>query len=174
MYLLHWPQPGYFLKSWKVLEELYKSGRVRAIGVSNFNVHHLKELQKVAEIQPMANEVECHPLLQQWEIRNFCKENKIQLIAHTPTGKHSKLLYESEIMNDISVRYHVSIPQIILRWHYQLGDISIPNTTNPAHLLENLNIWEFELTEQEMENMKKLNFNVRIWPDPDDCDYNQL
>ncbi len=174
LYLLHWPQTGTWLDAWKILEELYKSGKARAIGVCNCHVHHLQELLQVAEVAPMVDELECHPLLQQNEVRSFCKENKIQLIAHTPTGKMNKTLAESTAIQEICERNHVSPSQVILRWHYQMGDVSIPNTTNVNHVKDNLQIWNFSLSSSDMEKIAELDCGYRIWPNPDHCDFTKL
>ena len=147
LYLLHWPQAGTYLTQWKVMERLYKEGAVKAIGICNSHIHHLEALREVCEIMPMADELECHPALPQNEIRTYCKENGIQLIAHTPTGKHR---YVDEKIKEIAKAKNVSPTQIILRWHFQLGDVSIPNTTSVDHLKENLNIWDFSLSDEEM------------------------
>lgn len=174
LYLLHWPQTGTWLEAWNVLEELYESGRARAIGVCNCHVHHLQELKKAARIQPMANELECHPLLSQQKVREYCRENKIQLIAHTPTGKMDSRITDSDIVRTLCQKYGVSASRIILRWHYQLGDVSIPNTTNPEHVQSNLAIWDFSLTQEEMKELSLLDCGYRIWPDPDCCDFTKL
>lgn len=172
LYLLHWPQEGAYLDSWKVLEEIYGSGRAKAIGVCNCHVHHLEALKNIAKIMPMVNELECHPFLQQHEVRNYCRENNIQIIAHTPTGKMS--CAKSDVINNIARSHGVSISQVIIRWHYQLGDVSIPNTSSVSHALSNMNIFNFELSPQEMSMIQGLDCNIRIWPNPDNCDFNRL
>lgn len=173
LYLIHWPQTGCYKKTWKVLEDLYLQGRVKAIGVSNFSINQLKEILNDCRIRPMVNEIECHPMLQQKELRRFCKDNGIQLIAHTPTGKMRTLIKESCI-KEIANKYSKSITQVILRWHYQLGDVSIPNSLNPEHAKENLDIFNFELSDLEMEAIEKIDCDNRIWPDPENCDFTKL
>lgn len=174
LYLLHWPQTGTYLTSWKEMEELYETGKVRAIGVSNFNISHLEELLKVAKVKPMVNEIECHPLLQQHELRDYCKKNGIQIIAHTPTGKLRKEIVDSEIIKELVSKYKTTSSKLILRWHYQLGDISIPNTTNPNHLKENLFVPNFVISDEDMKKIKQLDSNIRIWPNPDTADFYKL
>lgn len=173
LYLIHWPQTGTFIDTWKVLEKLYKEGKVKAIGVSNFHIHHLEEIKKNCEIMPMVNELECHPLLQQKEIREYCKKNDIQIIAHTPTGKMRSNITNS-ILKDIADVHSKTITQVILRWHYQLGDVSICNTLNPGHMQENLNIFDFVLTDKEMKAIENMDCNFRIWPNPDTADFTKL
>ncbi len=173
LYLIHWPQPGCYIETWKVLEELYKEGKVKAIGISNFNIHHIEDIKIGCEIMPMVNEVECHPLLQQKELREYCKKNGIVLAAHTSTGKMRSNIRDT-ILKDIASNQGKSIAQVILRWHYQLGDISICNTLNKEHMKENLDIFDFELSEPEMESIAKMDANFRIWPDPETADFNHL
>ncbi|MBQ6972451.1 MAG: aldo/keto reductase [Synergistaceae bacterium] len=172
LYLLHWPQEGAYLDSWKVMEEIYASGKAKAIGVCNCHVHHLEALMSVAQVAPMVDELECHPFLQQHEVRDYCRAHNIQLIAHTPTGKMSSS--GSDVLRGISARLGVGVSQVILRWHYQMGDVSIPNSTNPEHALQNMNIWGFELTDDDMNAIRGLDCGKRIWPDPDNCDFNKL
>ena len=129
---------------------------------------------KIAEIPPVVNEIECHPYLQQKEVRKYCKEKGIQVIAHTPTGriKFSELKANPEI-DAICQKYSISIAQLIMRWHYQLGNIPIPNTTNKKHLKNNMDIWGFSLDDEEMASIEKLDCGKRMWPDPDHCDFSQ-
>lgn len=174
LYLLHWPQTGTYLDAWKVMEEIYASGRARAIGICNAHIHHLEALKEKAGINPMVNELECHPLLQQWEVREYCKAHGIQMIAHTPTGKMREELRNSPVLCRIAGRHHCGVSQVILRWHYQLGDCSIPNTTNISHLAQNLDIWELELSADEMEKIRTLDSGKRIWPNPDTADFSKL
>lgn len=173
LYLIHWPQPGCYIETWKILEQLFKEGKVKTIGVSNFNIHHIEDLKKNCEIMPMVNEVECHPLLQQNELRNYCKENNIVLAAHTPTGKMRSNITNT-VLKDIALEHNKTIAQVILRWHYQLGDISVCNTLNKEHMEENLDIFDFELTSGELIQIKELDCNFRIWPDPETADFNKL
>lgn len=173
LYLIHWPQTGCYKNTWKILENLYEQGKVKSIGVSNFSINQLKDLMSECKIKPMVNEIECHPMLQQKELREFCKQHGIQLIAHTPTGKMRNFIKDS-CLSDISKKYNKSITQVILRWHYQLGDVSIPNSLNPEHAKENLAIFDFELNDKDMENISLIDCNNRIWPDPENCDFTKL
>lgn len=175
LYLLHWPQTDTYIEAWKVMEEIYASGKARAIGICNAHVHHLETIkQSGATVLPMVNELECHPLLQQWEIRQYCRENNIQLIAHTPTGKMRDKIRNSPILQEIALNHRVEIAQVILEWHYQLGDVSIPNTTNVKHIKQNLDIGGFCLSEEEMDKIRTMDSGLRIWPNPDNCDFTKL
>lgn len=121
----------------------------------------------------MINEIECHPLLQQKAIRDFCKAQKIQIIAHTPTCRMNKRLQDSNVMQSICKAHNTSLSQVIMRWHFQIGNIPIPNTSNIEHLKENIMMCD-ELTEDEMRSIATLDCGFRIWPDPDNCDFTKL
>ncbi len=173
LYLIHWPQTNTYIDTWKTLEELYHSGKVRAIGVSNFHVHHLESIVNKCEVLPMVNEIECHPLLQQDVIRDYCQERGIRLVAHTATGKMRSGIRDS-VLKDIAESHHKTIAQVILRWHYQVGDISIVNSLNAEHMKENLDCFGFVLSDEEMTHIGKMDCGFRIWPNPDTCDFTKL
>ncbi len=130
LYLIHWPVAGKYKKTWHALETLYKEGRVKAIGVSNFQIHHLEELMKDAEIKPMVNQVEYHPRLTQKELRAFCQQNAIQLGAWSPLMQ-GQLLGTPE-HQEIADKRGKSVAQFILRWDLQNGVVTIPKSTK-AH-----------------------------------------
>lgn len=141
VYLLHWPVERKYLDYWRQLEELYREGFVKAIGVSNCKIHHLEEIRKVAEIMPMVDEVELHPLLSEAELRNYCKDNNIQLMAYTSTARLDFRLKASRRMQEVCKQTGKSLSQIILRWHIQNGVIPIFNTSTLEHLKDNLDVW---------------------------------
>ncbi|GFZ33089.1 glyoxal reductase [Clostridium zeae] len=169
LYLIHWPVEGKYKDAWRALEYLYKQGRVKAIGLSNFQVHHLEDLMKDAEIKPMINQIEFHPRLTQEKVREFCKQNDIQVEAWSPlmVGK----LFDNEILKEIANKHNKSIAQIILRWDIQNGVITIPKSTNEGRIIENSQIFDFELTNEEVEKINSLNQNFRVGPDPDNFDF---
>lgn len=173
LYLMHWPVEGYFMESWKQMEELFCKGKCRAIGVCNFNVHHFEKLKSIAEIMPMVNEIECHPLFTQNELRNYCRNNNIQIMAYTSTARMDQRLGKTCLV-PISKKYNKTIAQIILRWHQQIGNIPIVNSTQKKHMLDNINIKEFSLTEEEVKQITSININSRLRYDPDNCDFRQL
>lgn len=173
VYLMHWPVAGKFIESWKQMEVLYKEGYCKAIGVCNFNIHHLEELKEHATIMPMINQVECHPLFTQIELRNYCQENNIQIMAYTATGRMDERLRKT-VLDSIGKKYKKSIAQIIIKWHKQIGNIPIVNTTNISHLNENYNIDDFELTAEEIQSIENININSRLRYDPDNCDFTKL
>lgn len=169
LYLIHWPVEGKYKDAWRALEYLYKQGRIKAIGVSNFQVHHLEDLMKDAEIKPMINQIEFHPRLTQSKVRAFCKQNDIQVEAWSPlmVGK----LFDNEILKEIAHNHNKSIAQIILRWDIQNGIVTIPKSTNEGRIIENSQIFDFELTNEEVEKINSLNQDLRIGPDPDNFDF---
>lgn len=164
LYLLHWPVEELFCESWQALEDLYKAGKVRAIGVSNFMQHHLEELLKTTSINPMVNQVEYHPLLQQTDLQTFCKRHQIQYESWAPLmqGRFKNLVG----LNDISEKYHKSMPQIILRWCLQNGVISIPKSVTPSRIQENANIFDFSLDDEDMHTINSMDEYQRVGPDP--------
>jgi methylglyoxal/glyoxal reductase len=165
LYLIHWPGKNKFKETWKALEKLYKDGRVRAIGVSNFHVHHLKDLLSDAEIKPMVNQVEYHPHLAQKELREFCKQEGIQLEAWSPL-KQGQLLNDPTLM-EIATKYNKSVAQIILRWDIQNEVVTIPKSIKENRIKENANIFDFELTAEDMEKIDSLNRDERVGSNPD-------
>ncbi|GGI18284.1 aldo/keto reductase [Gottfriedia solisilvae] len=169
LYLIHWPVEGKYIESWKALETLYKTGKVKAIGMSNFQIHHLQDVLEIAEIKPMVNQVELHPLLSQVELRNFLKENSIQVEAWAPLMQGQ--LFENETLLKIAKAHDKSIAQIVLRWHLQNEIVIIPKSVKEHRIQENANIFDFELTTEEMKTIDTLNQNHRVGPDPDNFDF---
>lgn len=174
VYLLHWPVEGKYLDYWKQLEELYKEGLVKAIGVSNCKIHHLEEIKKIAKIIPMVNEVELHPLLSEVELRKYCKENNIQLMAYTSTARLDFRLKASRRMQEICKQTGKSLSQIILRWHIQNGVIPIFNTSTLEHLRDNMDVFDFQLTDNQMKIIDSVNINARTRYDSDNCEWDRL
>ncbi|MCP1125927.1 aldo/keto reductase [Bacillus sp. 3103sda1] len=169
LYLIHWPVEGKYKEAWRALETLYKEGRVKAIGVSNFQIHHLEDLMKDAEIKPMVNQVEYHPRLTQKELQAFCQEHDIQLEAWSPLMQGQ--LLNHEVLQEIANNYNKSVAQVILRWDLQNGVITIPKSTKEHRIIENADVFDFELKEEDMKRIDDLNENHRVGPDPDNFDF---
>ncbi|MNW32088.1 putative oxidoreductase YtbE [compost metagenome] len=169
LYLIHWPVEGKFKEAWRALETLYKGGRVKAIGVSNFQMHHLKELMKDAEIKPMVNQVEYHPRLTQVELIAFCKKHDIQLEAWSPLMQGQ--LLEHKELQEIARRHGKSVAQIIIRWDLQNGVVTIPKSIKAHRIAENADVFDFELSLEDMQLISSLNQDMRIGPDPDNFDF---
>lgn len=165
LYLIHWPGVDKYQDTWKALEKLYKDGRVRAIGVSNFQIHHLQNLMSDCEIKPMVNQVEFHPHLTQKELLAFCKNEGIQMEAWSPL-KQGQLL-EEPVLIKIAQKYNKSVAQVILRWDLQHDVVTIPKSIKEHRIVENANIFDFELTQEDMENIDALNQDSRAGSHPD-------
>ena len=157
LFLIHWPMPrfGKFVETYKALEQLYEEGRVRAIGVSNFEIEHLEQIIQSCSIVPAVNQVEIHPYLSQKELIAFCKRYDIQIQAWSPLMKGREAL-EDETIVKIANAHGKSPAQVILRWHVQLGVIPLARSSSELHQKENLDIFNFELTDEEMETLNAL------------------
>jgi len=169
LYLVHWPVEGKYKDTWRALETLYKEERVRAIGVSNFQIHHLQDVMKDAEIKPMINQVEYHPRLTQKELQAFCKEQGIQMEAWSPLMQGQ--LLDNETLQAIAEKHGKTTAQVILRWDLQNGVITIPKSTKEYRIIANADVFNFELTKEDMEKIDALNQNHRVGPDPDNFDF---
>ena len=154
LYLVHWPVSNLYKDTWKALEKLYNKGRVRAIGVSNFLIHHLKDLMDDAEVIPMVNQVEFHPHLVQQDLHDFCKENSIQSEAWAPLMRGK--INEIPLLKGLAEKYEKTPAQIVLRWDLQKGVVSIPKSSNPEHIRSNADIFDFELAEGDVHRIDDL------------------
>lgn len=174
-YLVHWPQTGTFIKTYKEMEKLYEEGLIKAIGVCNCNIHHLKELEYEANIKPMINQFEITPLLTQDALINYCKAFEILPIAYSAVGRMHDVLIRAEAIRVIAERYHKSPAQIIIKWNEQLGRTALVQTRNEAHFREIfVNNVGYTLTEKEICWINSLNNNIRLRYDPDTADFNML
>ncbi|GGG72964.1 aldo/keto reductase [Paenibacillus radicis (ex Gao et al. 2016)] len=165
LYLVHWPGKDKYKETWRALETLYKEGRVKAIGVSNFHIHHLEELLKDAEIIPMVNQVELHPSLSQQELRDYCAAKDIQIEAWSPLMQGQ--LLDNPVLTEIGAKHGKSVAQVILRWDLQHGIVTIPKSIKENRIVENASIFDFELSAEEVARIDALNENRRVGPDPD-------
>lgn len=159
--LIHWPHPDYLLEIWHALETEYHAGKVRAIGVSNCRERHLKRIIDSAEICPMVNQFELHPLNTKKELIGYCQQLGIQIQAYSPLLVMNPKLMDSSKLKLLAQKYNKSIPQIILRWDIQQGIIPIPKSGNSVRLQENINIFDFELTDNDMKEVDSLNENYK-------------
>jgi len=169
LYLVHWPVKGKYKDTWRALEKLQQDGRVRSIGVSNFHIHHLEDLMKDASVKPAVNQVELHPLLNQAELRDYCKSQGIQIEAWAPLAQGH--LLDNEVLKTIGAKYGKSTAQVILRWDIQNEIVTIPKSVNPKRIVENADIFDFELTADEMAQIDGLNENRRFGGDPDNFNF---
>ena len=167
MYLIHWPCPrrGLFPETYRALETLYREGRVRAIGVSNFQPAHLDRLLQSAEVVPAVNQIELHPWLQQEELRSKHAELGIRTEAWSPLGRGQVLA--DPVIQACAAEHRKTPAQVILRWHMQLGNIAIPKASSEARIRENLDVFNFELSERDLVAIKELDRGQRTGSHPD-------
>jgi diketogulonate reductase-like aldo/keto reductase len=169
LYLIHWPMPktDKYVETYKALEKLYEDGKVRAIGVCNFNIPHLERILSECSIKPVLNQIECHPYLIQADLKKFCKENGIFVEAWGPLMQGGEAL-TNEVIKEIAEKHQKTPAQVILRWHLQNKVIVIPKSITPSRIEENFNVFDFELTQQELEKIDALNQNQRQGSDPEE------
>ncbi|MGD0928142.1 MAG: aldo/keto reductase [Streptosporangiaceae bacterium] len=169
LFLIHWPLPtrydGDFVSTWRTLEEFYRDGRARSIGVSNFQPHHIRRLHAEAEIPPAINQIEIHPYLTQDDVRRFCAEHQIAVEGWSPIAQGEVL--EDPTINDIAERAGKTPAQVVLRWHIERGDIIFPKSVTASRIKENFAIFGFELSGEDVEAISALNKDQRTGPDPD-------
>ncbi len=170
LYLIHWPVEGR-IEAWKVLEKLYEEKRVKAIGVSNFQIHHLEELLKDAKIKPMVNQIESHPYFCNQELIDYCQANDIAVQVWSPLGGEGAPLLQDELLNDLAKKYNKTTAQIIIRWNIQRNVIVLPKSVNKDRIESNHHVFDFELSEDDMKSISMLNKNKRVGPDPDTFDF---
>lgn len=170
LYLIHWPNK-LNTETWKAFEHLYESGKIKAIGVCNFKQKHLEELIKNSKMKPMVNQVEMHPINQKNELIDFCKKNDIQLIAWSPIMRGK--IFDNEFMINLSKKYNKSIAQIVLRWHMQRGIVPIPKSSNESRIKENLDVFDFEISEEDMMKIALLDegYNASVTGIPENTTY---
>jgi 2,5-diketo-D-gluconate reductase A len=172
LFLIHWPLPtrydGDYVSTWQTLEEFYREGRARSVGVSNFQPHHLRRLHQECEITPAVNQIEVSPYLTQDDVRGFCAEHQITIEAWSPIARGNVLTDPTVVA--IAEKVGKSPAQVVLRWHIQRGDVVFPKSVTPARIRENIDIFDFELSGEDHEAITALNRNERTGPDPDKFD----
>jgi len=171
LYLIHWPQPMYdtYVESWQAMERLYKEGRVKAIGVSNFQPAHLERLAAECEVVPAVNQVELHPRLVQAEVRAYDEAHGIQTESWSPLrGAMGNGV--PEVIENLAAKYHKTPAQVVLRWHIQLGLVVIPRSSRHERIRENVDIFDFELDDVDVAAISALNRNERLGAHPDTMD----
>jgi methylglyoxal/glyoxal reductase len=165
LYLIHWPGKDKYQETWKAFEKLHKDGYIRAIGVSNFKIHHLETLKQNSDTIPAVNQVEFHPLLNQQKLLQYCKSEGIQLEAWSPIMKGNLDLPQ---ITDLAAKHGKTPAQIVLRWDLQHGVVTIPKSVHQERILENANIFDFTLSEEDMKAIDQMNQDHRFGPDPDE------
>jgi len=167
LYLIHWPVParGAYLDTWRAFELIYASGRARAIGVSNFQPWHLQPILDGCGVVPAVNQVELHPALQQDAVRGFDRAHGIATEAWSPLAKGDVLA--DPVITALAAKYGRTPAQIVLRWHIELGNVVVPKSVTPSRIRENIDIFDFALTAEDMAGIRALDRGARTGPDPD-------
>jgi 2,5-diketo-D-gluconate reductase A len=170
LYLIHWPLPArdLFLDTWRAFERIQKEGGARSIGVSNFRVEELGRLERDAERRPTVNQIELHPRLQQADLRAWHEEHDIVTEAWSPLAQGD--LLEDGTIETVAAHHDRTPAQVILRWHLQIGNVVIPKSSNPERIRENFEVFDFELSEDDMAALERLDSGERTGPDPDSFD----
>lgn len=171
LYLIHWPIPANdkYVEAWKALAKLHEDQRVRAIGVSNFNVSHLRRLIEETGVVPAVNQVELTLALQQAELRAFHEEHGIITQAYSPLGQGGSLA--NPVLGEIAAKHGRSPAQVVLRWHLQLGNAPVPRSTKPEHIAGNIDVFGFELDADDLSRLATLDTGTRTGPNPDEFNY---
>jgi diketogulonate reductase-like aldo/keto reductase len=164
LFLIHQPYGDVF-GSWRAMEDLYNAGKIRAIGLSNFQIDRLTDLMLFNKIPPAVNQIETHPFDQQIAATEYLKENNVQVESWGPFAEGKNDIFNNELLNSIAKKYNKSVAQIILRWITQRGIVVIPKTVNKARMIENFNIFDFELSEVDMESIKSLDTEKSLFFD---------
>jgi len=164
LYLIHRPR-GDVKGTWKAMEELYEEGKIKAIGVSNFSPEQLEELMGYAKIKPAINQIETHVFFQQGNSYEYHKKSGIQMEAWSPFAAGRNDVFNNQVLADIGKKYGKSNAQVSLRWHYQRGIVAIPRSRQKAHMIENLDIFDFELSMSDMKAIAKLDLNITQFPE---------
>ena len=169
LYLIHWPVEGKFLETWKALEKIYADGKTRAIGVSNFLVHHLESIMNASSVVPAVNQVEFHPFLVQKDLLEFDGRAGVRHEAWSPLTRGRSL--DNPVIAGIAAKYGKSPAQVMLRWDLQLGVVTIPKSVHRERILENSRIFDFQLEQADVERISALDAEARIGPHPDHVNF---
>lgn len=169
LYLIHWPGLDSFEESWKAMEHLYESGKIRAIGVSNFQKHHLETLMSFAKVKPVLNQIELHPKLTQKELREYCSKHNIAIQAWSPLMQ-GQILTNSTITS-LADKYDRTAAQIVLHWGVQQDILVVSKSTKPERIKGNAQLFDFELSHEDMELISGLNEDLRVGPNPDQFNF---
>ena len=164
LYLIHRPR-GDVKGSWKAMEELYKAGKIKAIGVSNFDHAQMKDLMAGATVKPAVNQIETHAFFQEHNLYDVLKKEAVQHEAWSPFAAGRNNIFSNPVLAEIAKKHNKTIAQVCLRWHFQRGVVAIPRSQNKAHIIENLNIFDFELDKKDLETIAPLDLNKTQFPE---------
>ena len=170
----HWPVTNLYLDTWREMEQLKEEGLVKHLGVANCHQHHLEEIFKVCKYRPEVGQFEIHPLFTQKPLIAYYKQQGIVVEAYTPIARYDDRLVRLPLLKRLEKKYNKTFVQIILRWHVQNGVIPLVRSLNKQHQIENLDIFDFELSQEDMAAIDAININARLRYDPDNCDFSIL
>lgn len=168
LYLIHWPCPedNLYVESYQAMEELYHEGKIKSLGVCNFKAHHLEKLMAETTIKPVVNQIEYHPYFNQHELQQYCEKHDIRVTAWSPLMRGGEL-FDHPVLMAIAEQHNKSVAQVLIRWHVQSGRIVIPKSSHPERIKSNIDIFDFELTNEEMQHINAMNKDQRQFKDPD-------
>lgn len=170
--LIHWPVAGIYKETWKIFEEFYNQGKIRAIGVSNFQIHHLDDLLADAQVVPVVNQVECHPYFPQKELFDYCEKKGIAMQAWSPLGGNiAGTILGDPVIQEIAGRYGKSPAQLVIRWHLQRDTVVIPKSVHKDRIFANGDVFDFEISEADMAAITALDKGHRFGADPDNFNF---
>lgn len=169
LYLIHWPGDDAYRESWRALEDLYLAGKIKAIGVSNFEQHHFDDLMTTARVKPVLNQVEIHPLLTQELMRAYAADHDFLLQAWSPLAQGK--LFGNPVMEQLAQKYGKSVAQLILKWDVQRDVLVITKSTNPDRIAANADVFDFTISDADMAAIDALNAGLRVGPNPDEFDF---
>lgn len=167
LYLVHWPIKDKYVSIWKDMERIAATDKVRAVGVSNYQENHIKEILDLRSLVPAVNQIELHPYLSQNDLVEFCTQHNIKIESWSPLCANKNNLLDEQILKDLAEKYSKTPAQIILRWNIERGLIVIPKSSNPGRQKENINLFDFSLTAEDIEKVNSLNKDLRVGPHPD-------
>lgn len=171
LYLVHWPIKNKYVSIWKEMEKIAQSGKARAVGVSNYMENHLQEIIDLKSLVPAVNQIELHPYLSQKPLVEFCKQHDIKVESWSPLCANKNNLLQEQILKEIGEKYSKTSAQVILRWNVERGLIVIPKSSNPKRQAENLDVFDFNLSAEDMERINSLNKDERVGPHPDEVGF---
>lgn len=170
----HWPVTGKYVDTWKEMIRLKEEGYVKVLGVANCHQHHIETLEKATGILPEINQIEIHPLFTQKPLLNYCRDKGIIVEAYTPVARYDDRLVRLPLLKRLEKKYNKNFIQIILRWHIQNGVVPVIRALNPKHQESNIDIFDFEISQEDMALIDGININSRLRYDPDNCDFTIL
>ena len=171
LYLVHWPMKDKYVSVWKEMEKIAQSGKARAVGVSNYLEKHLQGILDLNSLVPAVNQIELHPYLSQKPLVEFCTQYDIKVESWSPFCANKNNLLKEEVLEEIGEKYSKTAAQVILRWNIERGLIVIPKSSSPVRQAENLDVFDFELTVEDMEKIDSLNKDERVGSHPDDVGF---